>query len=251
MPFPSRHWLALGVFSGNRRSALRTAKAEAMARISELGARVLADPSDTALAERLATARLLFDQAATPAAVAEVSALVAETLPEPPPRPLPRRDPRRARRRSRRRGRPAGTRARRFRPAVAAPVVPAVPAGWWRRPSLVVGAFAVILFATATSEAGADVVPHRIAVTVAEVGLGVAVVWLLVRAWPVLRAYRTRRAAVEARLNEIATRVMDPKPAASPEEARDRADEAKRYVLLLRSYDTRPLAEVEQLLDTP
>ncbi|GAB1516006.1 hypothetical protein JCM33774_80490 [Actinophytocola sp. KF-1] len=239
------------MFPANRRSALRTARAEAMARISELGARVLADPSDTALAERLATARLLYDQAATPAALAEVSALVAETVPEAPPRPLPRKDPRRARRRSRRRGRPAGVPARRFRPAAPRQELPAVPAGWWRRPLLVVGAFAVVLFAIATSEAGSDVVAHRIAVTVAEVGLGAAVLWLLLRAWPVLTAYRTRRAAVEARLNEIAARVMDPAPATSPEEARERADEAKRYVLLLHSYDTRPLAEVERLLDTP
>ncbi len=204
-----------------------------MARISELGARVLADPSDTALAERLATARLLYDQAATPAALAEVSALVAETVPRPRAARRRRRSPWRGR----------------VRPATPRPVTPAVPAGWWRRPLLAVGAFAVILFATATSEAGADVVPHRIAVTVAEIGLGAAVVWLLVRAWPVLTAYRTRRAAVEARLNEIAARVMDPAPATSPEEARDRADEARRYVLLLRSYATEPLAEVERLLD--
>lgn len=221
-----------------------------MARVSELGARVLADPSDTALAERLATARLLFDQAATPAALAEVSALVAEALHEQETRPAPRRaqrrGPRRARRRSRRRGhRTVLT----VRPRPLPPPPPVVPAGWWRRPLLVVGGFAAVLFATATSEAGADVVAHRIAVTVAEVGLGAAVVWLLVRAWPVLTAYRTRRAAVEARLNEIAARVMDPRPATSPAEARDRADEARRYVLLLHSYDTRPLAEVERLLD--
>ena len=230
-----------------RPSALRMARADAMARISELSARVLADPSDAVLAERLATARALYEQATTPAALAEVSALVAETLPVPPVRPSRRR----ARRRDRR-AMPSGIReaahARRFRPTRPEAVVMAVRPGWWRRPALAAGGAAVVLFATATSEAGDDVVPHRIAVTAAAVAFAVAVVWFLVRMRPVVAAYRTRRAAVEARLNELAARVLHPVPAASPEAAREQAEEAKRYVLLLHSYATKSLAEVERLL---
>ena len=203
----------------------RVRRSEALARIHELGERVLADPSDAALAERLATARLLFDQAVTPAAFAEVSALVAETVPVPPAR------------RIRRRGRPKVVTSRRFRPRV---VTVVARSGWWRRPCLAVAGSAAVLFATATSEAGADVVAHRITVTVAEVALGVAVVWLLARAWPVVSAYRTRRAAVEARLNAIASRVLS-----SPTE-----EEARRYVLLMHTYETKPLVEVERLLET-
>jgi len=198
-----------------------------LARIHELGARVLVDPADTALAERLATARLLFEQATTPEALAEVSALVAETVPV-APAPAPRR--------YRRRGRPRRAASRRFTPRAAAVVT---HPGWWRRPALAVAACAAVLFATATSEAGDDVVAHRITVTVAELLFAAAVVWLPARAWPEWSAYRTRRAVVRARLNEIASRVL-----ASPSE-----EEAKRYVLLLHTYETKPLAEVERLLD--
>lgn len=205
------------------------ARAAALARISELSARVLADPADAALAERLATARLLYDQAVTPAAFAEVSALVAETVPA-RPRPAPRR--------FRRRGRPRRAASRRFSPRTAVAVV--TRPGWWRRPAMAVAGSAAVLFATATSEAGADVVAHRITVTVAGVAFCAAVVWLLARAWPVVSAYRTRRAAVAARLNEIASRVLHQDTG---------REQAERYILLLHAYETRPLAEVERLLD--
>ena len=197
-----------------------------LARIHALGARVLADPSDAALAERLATARLLYEQARTPEALAEVAALVAETVPV-APRPVPRR--------YRRRGRPRRAASRRFTPRA---VAVETRRGWWRRPALAVAGCAAVLFAVATSEAGDDVVAHRITVTAAEVAFGVAVLWMLVRAWPVWSAYRTRRAVVQARLNEIAARVLS-----SPSE-----EEAKRYVLLLHTYETKPLVEVERLL---
>lgn len=217
-----------------------------MARLSELSARVLASPADDVLAERFATARMLYEQATTPAALAEVSALVAETSPVPPPRPSRKRFRRRDRR-----ALPSGMRAaRRFRPARSGPVVVAVRQDWWRKPAFAAGAAAAILFAVATSEAGADVVSHRIATTVAAVAFAVAVLWFLVRLHPVVSAYRTRRAAVEAALNGIAARVLHPAPAASPEAAREQAEEAKRYVLLLHSYATEPLAEVERLLFT-
>jgi hypothetical protein len=246
------------VFSTDRRSALRLARAEAMTRLSELAERVLASPADDVLAERLATARLLYDQATTPAALAEVTALVAETVlvAEMVPAPPLRRSRRRSGRRSRRRDRravPSGIReaakARRFRPTRPDVVAVAVRQDWWRKPSLVAGAFGLVLFGTATSEAGTDVVPWRITVAVTAAGFGCAVVWFLVRLRPVLAAYRTRRAAVEARLNEIAARVLHPVRAASPEAAHEQAEDAKRYVLLLHSYATEPLAEVERLLD--
>jgi hypothetical protein len=190
-----------------------------MARISELAERVLASSSDDVLAERLATARLLYDQSTTPAALAEVTELVAETLPV-PPRPSRVRARRRDRRVMPSRIREAAH-ARRFRPTRPSPVPVAVRPDWWRKPAFAAGAAGVVLFGTATSEAGADVVPHRIAVTVAAAGFGVAVVWLLVRASSVVAAYRTRRAAVEARLNEIAARVLHPAPATSSEVAHE------------------------------
>jgi hypothetical protein len=147
---------------------------------------------------------------------------------------------------------PEGIRAaaheRRSRPARSTPPAVVVRQDWWHRPALAAGAAAVVLFAVATSEAGQDVVPWRIAVAVAATGCVAALGWLAVRARPVVAAHRTRRAAVEARLNELAAQVLHPAPATSPAAAADQAAQARRYVLLLHSYATAPLAEVERLL---
>lgn len=67
------------------RSAMRTASAEAFAKIGELGARLLkteerGGAANPAAAERHATARTLFDQAHTPEAMAEVEKIADEGL---------------------------------------------------------------------------------------------------------------------------------------------------------------------------
>ncbi|TDV41460.1 hypothetical protein [Actinophytocola oryzae] len=67
------------------RRAMRRERAGAMARIGELGARLLAveergDKVDPAAAERHATARTLYDQALTAKAMAEVGAIADEGL---------------------------------------------------------------------------------------------------------------------------------------------------------------------------
>lgn len=67
------------------RRALRRESARAMARIGELGARLLAaeergQPVDPAAAERHATARALYDQALTAEAMAEVTAIADEGI---------------------------------------------------------------------------------------------------------------------------------------------------------------------------
>lgn len=66
-------------------AALRTTSAEAMAKISELSAALLAaeergEPADQVAAERLATARAQFDQAHTAAAMVEVGKIAEEGL---------------------------------------------------------------------------------------------------------------------------------------------------------------------------
>jgi hypothetical protein len=79
-----------GVLRHRRRAAdaeleLRTETASAMAVIGDLGARVLSaeesgDPADPAVVERHATARLLYDQAHTSVAMAEVRRVAEEGL---------------------------------------------------------------------------------------------------------------------------------------------------------------------------
>jgi hypothetical protein len=340
---------------------MRLASAAAMARVSALGAVVLSDPGDPALAERYETARTLYAQALTPEAMAEVSALVAEALPS-GATPAPPRPARRPRRRSRRavpesirraaharrsgegasasghravsggvgQGRsgpvPAvpdhravvgsvgqgavagrsgegagasdrgavpegirqGARDRRSAGQSGLAAVPesvrradrgrrvvgvAAPAGrrgavtevgeparpwppwmatWWGRSLLAVAGSGVVWSAVASSDFGEGPLPWRIAVGVAGAVFAVAVVNLVVQGlWRGLRAWsrrRTRRAAVEARLNLIAERVLGAPPPRTADEARRQADEAARYVLLLHSYGTEPLAEVEATL---
>lgn len=94
-----------GVLRHRRRAAateveLRAETAAAMAVIGDLGARVLSAeesgaPADPAVVERHTTARLLYDQAHTPVAMAEVRRVAEEGLalltePEPEPRDEPR-----------------------------------------------------------------------------------------------------------------------------------------------------------------
>lgn len=69
-------WL---LFRRRRDPALRAARAEAYLRIEELGAR-LAERDDPVMAERHATARLLFDQARTPKAMIAVRDVAEEGL---------------------------------------------------------------------------------------------------------------------------------------------------------------------------
>lgn len=173
-----------------------------MARISALGAHLLADPTDTVAAERHATARALYDQAATPAALRAVAAVAAEGL----PRPAPVVTRTKARRRNRR-ALPTGIRAaamqRRASPDSRQPSARLR----WRVPVIAVVATGVV-FAAVNS----NVAPEPAAVRITGILFAAALLWLVIFSVARLHARRvaarTRRAALDARLNRIADEIL-------------------------------------------